>query len=381
LKEATYIIKRTISGIIGKGDTYHNNRKIITENVDTQRISDNIIIKQDDIKYVYHELFDDALAEYNAKQKRKDRVIKNYHEHIRHSRQEKEFHEVIFQIGNCEDTAVGSETAKIAAEILKQFAVDFENRNPHIKAFNSVIHLDEATPHLHIDFVPFATEQKRGLSTRVSLSKALEQQGFISEGKFNTCSKLWIDTEKQHLSELMLSREIEWEQLGTENENLSVLNYKKQQRQKEVSELEKDISKYADKKSKIKAVEDISTKKALIGDKITLSQEDYNNISALAKKQIASEKNEKKLKSENTTLKAEKSALISENSQLKVKIKDSNSINLRLENAKLKEKNSALENMLNKVEQFLNTMGLYEKFQQFIFSKSRERQKHKGELE
>ncbi len=381
MKEATYIIKRTISGIIGKGDTYHNNRKIITENVDTQRISDNIIIKQDDIKSVYHELFDTALIEYNSKQKRSDRVIKNYHEHIRHSRQEKEFHEVIFQIGNCEDTAVGSETAKIAAEILKQFAVDFENRNPHIKVFNSVIHLDEATPHLHIDFIPFATEQKRGLSTRVSLSKALEQQGFISEGKFNTCSKLWIDTEKKHLSELMLSRGIEWEQLGTENENLSVLNYKKQQRQKEVSALEKDISKYAEKKSKIKVVEDISTKKALIGDKITLSQEDYNNISALAKKQIASEKNEKKLKSEITTLKAEKSALISENLQLKEKFKDSNSINLRLENAKLKEKNSALENMLNKVDQFLNTMGLYEKFQQFIFSKSHERQKNKGELE
>jgi len=381
LKEATYIIKRTISGIIGKGDTYHNNRKIITENVDTQRISDNIIIRQDDIKSVYHELFDKALSEYNAKQKRSDRVIKNYHEHIRHSRQEKEFHEVIFQIGNCEDTAVGSETAKIAAEILKQFAVDFENRNSHIKVFNSVIHLDEATPHLHIDFVPFATEQKRGLSTRVSLSKALEQQGFISEGKFNTCSKLWIDTEKQHLSELMLSRGIEWEQLGTENENLSVLNYKKQQRQKEVSALEKDISKYADKKSKIKAVEDISTKKALIGDKITLSQEDYNNISSLAKKQIASEKNEKKLKSEITTLKADKSALIFENEQLKGKIKDSNSINLRLENAKLKEKNSALENMIDKVEQFLKTMGLYEKFQQFIFSKSHERQKHNGELE
>lgn len=381
MKEATYIIKRTISGIIGKGDTYHNNRKIITENVDTQRISNNIIIKQDDIKSVYHDLFDKALIEYNSKQKRSDRVIKNYHEHIRHSRQEKEFHEVIFQIGNCEDTAVSSETGKIAAEILKQFAVDFENRNPHIKVFNSVIHLDEATPHLHIDFVPFATEQKRGLSTRVSLSKALEQQGFISEGKFNTCSKLWIDTEKQHLSELMLSRGIEWEQLGTDNENLSVLNYKKQQRQKEVSSLEKDILKYVEKKSKIKSVEDISTKKALIGDKITLSQEDYNNVSALAKKQIAYEKNEKKLKSEITTLKAEKSALISENSQLKEKFKDSNSINLRLENAKLKEKNSALENMLNKVELFLKTMGLYEKFQQFIFSKSHERQKHKGELE
>lgn len=209
--------------------------------MDSQRISDNIILKQDDIKSVYHELFDDALVEYNVKQKRKDRVIKNYHEHIRHSRQEKEFHEVIFQIGNKDDTPVNSEIGKTAADILKQFAEEFQKRNPHLRVFNSVIHMDEATPHLHIDFVPFAVKQKRGLSTRVSLSKALEQQGFVGEGKFNTCSKLWIDSEKKRLSELMLFRGIEWEQLGTQKEHLSVLDYKKQERQKEVAHLENKI--------------------------------------------------------------------------------------------------------------------------------------------
>ncbi|MCM1229273.1 MAG: plasmid recombination protein [Ruminococcus flavefaciens] len=97
-------MKKTISAVIGKGSTHHNNRKIITKSVDKSKIFNNITIVQDDIKAVYHELFDDALEKYNAKQTRKDRRIKDYHEHIRHSRQEKEFHEVIFKIGNRENT-------------------------------------------------------------------------------------------------------------------------------------------------------------------------------------------------------------------------------------------------------------------------------------
>ncbi|MDE5763820.1 MAG: plasmid recombination protein [Ruminococcus sp.] len=235
-------MKKTISAVIGKGSTHHNNRKIITENVDKDKIYNNVIIVQDDIKIVYHELFDEALEKYNAKQTRRDRRIRDYHEHIRHSRQEKEFHEVIFQIGNRDDTHIGTADAEICADILKQFAEDFQRRNPHLRVFNAVIHMDEETPHLHIDFVPFATEQKRGLSTRVSLTKALEQQGFKGEGKLNTASKLWIDSEKQVLAGLMAERGIEWEQLGTENPHLSVLNYKKQERQKEIEQADAQLS-------------------------------------------------------------------------------------------------------------------------------------------
>ncbi len=235
-------MEKTISAVIGKGSTHHNNRKFITENVDKDKIFNNIKIVQEDIKAVYHELFDEALEKYNAKQTRKDRRIKDYHEHIRHSRQEKEFHEVIFQIGNRDDTHIGTADAEICANILKQFAEDFQRRNPHLRVFNAVIHMDEETPHLHIDFVPFATEQKRGLSTRVSLTKALEQQGFKGKGKLNTASKLWIDSEKQVLAGLMEERGIEWEQLGTENQHLSVLNYKKQERQKEIAQVNTQLS-------------------------------------------------------------------------------------------------------------------------------------------
>lgn len=375
------IEKRSISGVIGKGDLYHNNRRFVAENVDKSRIVDNITIISEDVKTVYHELFDDALAEYNSKQKRKDRIIKDYHDHIRHSRQEKEFHEVIFQIGNKDDTPCGSDISQRATEALKQYAESFQKRNPHLRMFNAVIHLDEATPHIHIDFVPFATEQKRGLSTRVSLSKALEQQGFTSEGKLNTCSKLWIDSEKQALADIMKTLNIEWEQKGTHNEHLSVLDYKKKERKKEVVALENKLSKLSDKETKIKAIDNIPTKKTMFGDNLTVSREDYESLAATAKKQIVSEKKEKKQKAEIFKLQQENAQLKSELTVEKKKNADSKSINLRIENAKLKEQVSKMETVLKKAEEFLKGKGLYELFQNFVLGMGVNRNRNKDGLE
>ena len=160
---------------------------------------------QEDIKEIYHELFDEAPEEYNARQSRKDRRIKNYYEHIDHGKQEKPFYELLFQIGNTGDTHCGTPEADVATKALKEFVESFQERNPHIRVFNAIIHLDEDTPYVHLDFVPFATGQKRGLSTRNSLTKALEQQGFKGEGKLNTCTKLWVDSEKQALADIMKS--------------------------------------------------------------------------------------------------------------------------------------------------------------------------------
>lgn len=130
------IVKRTLSGCIGKGDLNHNNRSIITANVDKEKIADDIIICQRSLKKLYHELFDEALEEFNAKQTRRDRKIANYQEHIRHSRQEKEFYEVLFQVGNRDDTGVDSEMCKEVAAVLEEYARSFEERNPHLKLFN-----------------------------------------------------------------------------------------------------------------------------------------------------------------------------------------------------------------------------------------------------
>ena len=135
--------------MVGKGSVTHNSRSFTAENVDSERTHLNIDYCNEPIKKVYHEMFDDALAKYNAKQKRKDRVIPNYYEKIRTGKQEKLFHEVIFQIGNKEDMAATGKNAELARTILDKYYQGFQKRNPYLRVFSAHLHMDEATPHLH----------------------------------------------------------------------------------------------------------------------------------------------------------------------------------------------------------------------------------------
>ena len=234
-------MKRTISAMRGKGSLSHNRRDFIAENVDSSRTPLNIEYCNEDIRAVYHELFDDALAHYNEKQTRRDRVIDDYYEKIRTGKQEKLFEELIIQIGNKDDMNATSENGQLARQMLDKYMQSFQQRNPTLRVFSAHLHMDEATPHLHIDFIPFTTGSKRGLETRVSLKKALEALGFTGGTKSHTELNQWIESEKQALASIMARHDIEWEQKGTHEEHLSVLDYKKQERSKEVAALENQI--------------------------------------------------------------------------------------------------------------------------------------------
>lgn len=234
-------MKRTISAMRGKGSLTHNRRDFIAENVDSSRTPLNIEYRNEDIRAVYHELFDDALAHYNEKQTRRDRVIDDYYEKIRMGKQEKLFEELIIQIGNKDDMNASSENGQLARQMLDEYMQSFQQRNPTLRVFSAHLHMDEATPHLHIDFIPFTTGSKRGLETRVSLKKALEALGFTGSTKSHTELNQWIEAEKQALASIMARQDIEWEQKGTHEEHLSVLDYKKQERSKEVAALETQI--------------------------------------------------------------------------------------------------------------------------------------------
>lgn len=420
-------MQKTLSITIGKGSIGHNNRDFYSDNIDSNRSQNNIIFHKENIKKVYRELFNTALAEYNAKQKRKDRIIKDYYDRIFHSKQEKPFYELIIQVGNKDDTPCNSDKGKLAAQILIEFENDFQKRNPHVRVFNSVLHMDEHTPHLHIDFVPFATNQKRGLSTRNALTKALEQQGFIAKGRFDTSSKLWIDNEKEKLSEIMARYGIEWKKLGTHNNHLSVLDFKKQERKKEIVRLENKIEctdnilksrqellndtekiideldgKYqekkatvsqlddeitekenvlaetisvisqnnslieasADKVAKIKNIDSIQAKKTLFGDNVTVSQDDYNNLSELAKKQIAAENNVEELTEKVARLEKDNAVLANKNISLKKELQSVNSLRDKL-NSALREL-SDWKNKYQKVMDFIDSLGLKEKLREFL---------------
>lgn len=327
-----------------------------------------------------------------------------------------------------DDTAVGSEMGKTAAGILRQFAESFQARNPQLRVFNAVIHMDEETPHLHLDFVPFATGQKRGLSTRVSLTKALEQQGgFIGEGKFNTSCKLWIDTEKQLLSELMLSRGIGWEQLDTHNEHLSVLDFKKQERSKEVARLENKLEntdkliqhrkellqdvenvidrldvEYQQKKEAVsKAESELSDKSAalaktsaavakniavleqtsektaviidvdsvpiketLFGGKVTVSKEDFDRIAMLAKKHVTAVSHEAELNDEIDRLNEVKKTLTAKVEDLKKQVSSLGSVKASL--LSIQKELEEWKRKYNKVIEFVESLSLKEKLEKFL---------------
>lgn len=234
-------MERTISFMNGKGSIGHNTRSFIADNVDASRTKNNITLIHEDIKQVYHKLFDKALGEYNAKQKRKDRQINSYYEKISRSKQEKIFYEVIVQIGNKDDTGVGSAAAEVATWVLKDYVKMFQLRNPQLYVIGAYIHLDEETPHLHLNFVPWVSGCKRGLETKTSLKAALATRGFASEGKVNTEWKQWAEAEKDDIALIMRRYRIDWKKKNTHNQHLSVLDYKKQERAKEVAVLEEKL--------------------------------------------------------------------------------------------------------------------------------------------
>lgn len=227
-------MQRTISFMNGQGSIGHNSRAFIADNVNPDRTEYNESYFVEDIKEVYHHLFDEALNEYNAKQKRKDRQIKNYYEKIKRSKQEKLFYEVIVQIGNRDDTSVGSDAGEIAKDILRDYLYEFVKNNTNLYVFGAYIHMDEETPHMHIDFVPWVSGSKRGLETKNSLKGALATRGFKGEGKGYTEWQQWAEAEKSVLADVMLRHGVEWEKKHTHEPHLSVLDYKKRKREKEI---------------------------------------------------------------------------------------------------------------------------------------------------
>lgn len=141
------MMKRTISGMTGTGSLAHTRRDFIAEDVNQNRVYLNICYRDENLKDVYKELFDESVERYNVG-KRNDRKITNYYDKIQHGKQEKLFHEVIFQIGNNKDMAAGTPEGDLAVKVLDEYMQDFQRRNPTLRVFCCYLHQDEATPHV-----------------------------------------------------------------------------------------------------------------------------------------------------------------------------------------------------------------------------------------
>ena len=245
---------------------------------------------------------------------------------------------MIFQIGNKDDMNAKSEDGLLAKRILTEFMDEFQDRNPNLYVFSAHLHMDEETPHLHIDFVPYITGSKRGLDTRVSLKSALAAEGFTGGTRGATELNQWIASEKQELAAVMERYDVEWLQKGTHEKHLSVLEFEKKERAKEVAELD------SQKQEIVSAV-------AQLGEEVSVKKQELNDIAS--EKQIA-EAAVQKAKEESATLaQQENETLLANNQDLRVEKSrlESRKDRFRMENHDLKQKQQRLQADNEELEQ------------------------------
>lgn len=389
----------------GKGSQMHNRREFekigraVPDNIDTSLSYQNITLLDKDIRAAYKEIFGEALQEYNAKQKRADRKIEDYYDHISKSKNgEKLFYEDVLQWGKKEDFD-NPETREAAKDCLVEYAKTFEKRNPNLKLIGAYIHMDEASPHLHLDYVPVAHGYSRGLKTRNSLDKAMKEMGFQpeKESRKNNATKLWKENERAVFGDICRSRGLEVEAERKARGSLSVEEYKEAKEQL-LSNLEEEKEALNDHISSQK--EKLNSNAAALDQQVELYQKRKKVLSELDEALepikdhsaiIHEETVRKGLKTENKTvvegmtvaqvqkvfkladIGAKAREIIDKAKQQAQKIieqakgqaddilkkaeaeaKEKSSIDLRIENAKLKKENNELTKKLKGIEKVIN---------------------------
>lgn len=191
----------------------HNNRTVedeaklknIDKHVDFSRTDKNVLLVADDIKDVYEELFHESVVKYNNKQKRKDRKLDEkkggYLNKILSEKKNgalDEQREFIVQFGTKDDEPINVD---VSNRMFKEYYEGFVERYPDLRVYNAVIHNDESTPHMHINFVPVAEGYKTGMDKRPSFSKVLKAHNIEFKEFFENERDLLANILKEHTGE------------------------------------------------------------------------------------------------------------------------------------------------------------------------------------
>lgn len=391
--------EKSISMCEGKGSLSHNNREFTAKNIDSSRTPNNVVFVQQALSDAYHQLFDEAVEKYNARQKRNDRKIHNYFEHlfnrlpsksvITGANKQKSFYEHLVYIGTRKDTGVGTPDAEITTECLREYMEGFQARNPNLYVFNAVLHLDESTPHFHINYIPVG-HFTRGLEVRNAKNKALEEMGFGNDAKSNDrwrrnewdILKNICNAHGIEISEPKKSRGYSYtvEEYGEHQDRINALNAEIERLTAERDETVAEFEKLSKKKVNITEIESIEAKESMFGKKVTLTKDDYDKLSDTAKKYVAMEKNTKKLKKERDAavqelgaIKQQFSAVSSELSAYKKKEEDKRFFSREKQNAEAKriKREEQLSHDLQKARAFISACGLAEDFAKYRYNRSR----------
>jgi hypothetical protein len=399
-----------------KTNIKHNNRKMTddekkkNDHIDFSRSNENNYLVSKSLKELYKSEFGQAQKEYNDKQKRADRKIHNYYDHVQKGKKTSLQQEMILQVGDKDDFNDNPENRKLANEVLEEWFHKFEERNPNLKVYNAVIHNDEASPHMHLNFVPVATGYKRGMDKQVSFDKAILQQDHTlnKERPFDD----WRNKEVLLLEKMLKERGIERNLVGTndfkdvndlkekkdelrelENRTLETkqefeevygklretaddldlkemkvayLDEKIVEKERKIAEsekkfaeqhktLQKDVQGLLKAVESSKSVESIQVDKGGVFDRksVKMSVEDFESIKTLAMASEAFKTQNEKLQREMNVVQSEKREMQQENVELKDKHKK-----LKAENSRLEEVN---EKSLKTIEYLKDMIHLIKK--------------------
>lgn len=224
-----------------------------------------------DLRKMYQEEFGSSLKKYNQSQISRghsERQIRDYYDKIRNSKQENLTYSFVYQIGELDLIAKGSEEEQCCIDALRDIGREFEERNPSFKVAQSVIHCDEkGIAHLHLVFIPVSEGNKRGLSTKNSFVGALRDMGYKGKDSFMQ----WRSAEIQACEKIMNAHGIEKIQ-SRNHENLI-----------------HDMDIYKQMKADEEKIANISHKKTISGafsNKVMLDITDYKKLVETAKKGV-----------------------------------------------------------------------------------------------
>lgn len=300
-----------------KTNIRHNNRelsekdKVTNTHIDWSKSDENVLLVKKDIRQVYADEFGEAQEKYNDKQKRNDRKIADYYKHIQKGKKTSPQQEMIIQIGDKDDFANNDKNRQMTGKVLEEWFEDFEKRNPQLKVYNAVIHQDEASPHMHLNFVPVATGYKRGLEKQVSFDRAITQQDpeLDKTRPFDD----WREKEVAFLEKRLAMEGIAREKVGT-NTYEDVTEYKEKQRELESinKELERqrealrDVQAYAGSLHDAEQGKKEKRSMGFVGaEMVELPKESYEKLRGMASEGYHANREAGKARMKNAKLKEE----------------------------------------------------------------------------
>ena len=208
--------------------------------------SDNILLLRgtedlyQDVKNVYHQEFDEAVQQYNQKQKRADRRIEDYFEHVANLNQDMAV-EIIFQCGDKEFWEEHTDKKEKMYNVYAYLLSTMERFLPNFKVANAVIHFDEASPHMHVVGVPVWEGAKKGLAKKVSKRNVKEELAEKKLGRNHDLSVMEYKVVKETERLEELQEQVKDSDLDLFAKKLAYKEVSKTQKEK-LDEINKDIS-------------------------------------------------------------------------------------------------------------------------------------------